>query len=187
MALAMKQVWLRNLLFLLMLLSRCQIGFAAETAAPVQKAKADLPNFHQVHPYLYRGGEPSKAGLAKLKTMGVQTVIDLRAKSEMQMNEQEAARALGMSYINLPMSNLAPTQNQVATFLNEVGKASTNQAGPVYVHCAHGSDRTGCLVGIWRVSHDNFSYDQAYKEMRKYYFGAKYVKLADAVKQRAKL
>jgi protein tyrosine/serine phosphatase len=56
---------------------------------------------------------------------------------------------------------------------------------PVFVHCAHGSDRTGCMVGIWRVSEDGYSYDQAYKEMRKYYFGPQFTNLSQAVKKRA--
>jgi hypothetical protein len=35
------------------------------------KKVEDLPNFHMVHPFLYRGGEPSKKGLQQLKEKGV--------------------------------------------------------------------------------------------------------------------
>ncbi len=40
------------------------------------------------------------------------------------------------------------------------------------------------LVGIWRVSEDGFTYDQAYKEMRRYYFGPQFKQLSGAVKAR---
>jgi protein tyrosine/serine phosphatase len=55
----------------------------------------------------------------------------------------------------------------------------------VFVHCAHGSDRTGCMVGIWRVSRDQWTYPQAYKEMRKCYFGPQFKELSHAVQIRA--
>jgi protein tyrosine/serine phosphatase len=56
----------------------------------------------------------------------------------------------------------------------------------VFLHCAHGSDRTGCMVGIWRVTRDGWDYPAAYQEMRKYYFGPKFTKLSGAVEERAK-
>lgn len=142
----------------------------------------NLPNFHQVHPFLYRGGEPTAEGLKQLSNMGVKTIIDLRGHKEKVLQEKALAKSLGMKCINLPMTDKAPTDKQVKTFISTVEKAQADQSkGPVFLHCAHGSDRTGCLVGIWRVSHDNYTYDEAYKEMRKYYFGPKYTLLSGAV------
>jgi protein tyrosine/serine phosphatase len=157
----------------------------SKLAAQVKKVE-DLPNFHEVHPYLFRGGQPTPAGLNKLKEMGIATIIDLRGSPEQVYNEQKAAHALGMKCINLPMSSQPPTKKQVATFIKEVERAASGKSnGPVFLHCAHGSDRTGCLVGIWRVTHDGMGYDDAYKEMRKYYFTPKFTKLSGAVKQYA--
>jgi len=144
----------------------------------------DLPNFHKVHPYLYRGGEPTAAGVKKLQEKGVKTLIDLRASSFRTEAEQAQASKLDMQYINLPMSSRAPTQAQLTTFTRAVEEAQKKNE-PVYVHCAHGSDRTGCLVGIWRVTHDGFSYNDAYKEMRLYYFGPQFKELSAAVRKRA--
>jgi protein tyrosine/serine phosphatase len=145
-----------------------------------------LLNFHEVHPYLYRGGAPDEASLKKLKEKGVQTIIDLRAPSEMKVPEKKLVKELGMNYINLPMASQAPTKAQLKTFDDEVEKAQKKESGPVFVHCAHGSDRTGCLVGIWRVSHEGWSYDKAYEEMHKYFFGPKFTALSGAVRQAAK-
>jgi protein tyrosine/serine phosphatase len=167
------------------------------------ETKGDLPNFHVVHDYLLRGGEPSHAGVKELHALGVKTIIDLRAPSERRFNEKKEAEELGMHYFDLPMTSAAPTTKQVTEFVQAVSQAEehgkkadpdrtkTEEAtlgkysGAVYVHCAHGSDRTGCMVGIWRVSHDHWNYQKAYDEMRQYYFGPKYTDLANAVRTRA--
>lgn len=147
----------------------------------------NLPNFHQVHPFLFRGGEPTAEGMQQLAKMGVKTIIDLRNPGEKKIPEQDIATKLGLEYISIPMGPQAPTEGQVKTFISLVEKAKDNpKQGSVFLHCAHGSDRTGCLIGIWRVSHDNYSYDEAYKEMRKYYFGPKYTLLSGAVQAAAK-
>jgi protein tyrosine phosphatase (PTP) superfamily phosphohydrolase (DUF442 family) len=143
-----------------------------------------LPNFHIVHPFLYRGGEPTEAGMAALKEKGVDTIIDLRGHPGNVAKEKALAAKLGMRSINLPMSSKAPTPAQIKTFISEVEKAEKS-GETVFVHCAHGSDRAGCMIGIWRVTHDNYSYDDAYKEMRKYYFSPKFTELSGTVKRLA--
>ena len=45
--------------------------------AQVEPRYAELPNFHQVNPQLYRGGQPKNAGLRKLKDLGVKTIVNL--------------------------------------------------------------------------------------------------------------
>jgi tyrosine-protein phosphatase SIW14 len=149
--------------------------------------KEDLPNFHEVHPYLYRGGEPTEAGLKKVQDMGVKTIIDLRGTGPVTESEKKFVEAQGMHYINLPMDSQAPSKKAVSTFLNEVEKAKDAPDGKssVFVHCQHGSDRTGCLVGVWRVSQEGWSYDDAYKEMRKYFFGPKFINLSNTVREYA--
>lgn len=156
------------------------------TPANAHKRKVieDLPNFHEVHPFLYRSGEPTRAGLSKLKEMGFKTLIDLRAPSEQKFDEKEAASELGLKYIRLVMTSAAPTKEQVDTMLAEIKKAQKDPTNEkVLVHCAHGSDRTGCMIGIWRVTQENWNYPDTYKEMRKYWFTPKFVKLSGAVKE----
>jgi protein tyrosine phosphatase (PTP) superfamily phosphohydrolase (DUF442 family) len=167
-----------------------------ESAKPVARQPEDkmsaarpketqaLPNFHKVTDYLYRGGEPSPEGMVQLQKMGVKTLIDLRAKTEAAHNEEELAKKLGMKYINMTMTAEAPTKKQVETLLATIDSAKEKNE-PVLVHCAHGSDRTGCMIGIWRVTRDNWGFDDTYKEMRKYWFGVKYDKLRNAVKERS--
>jgi protein tyrosine/serine phosphatase len=111
----------------------------------------------------------------------------LRAPSERAFDEEKEAKALGLNYIMLTMTSAPPTEKQVETMLNTIKEAKADTSkGSVLVHCAHGSDRTGCMLGIWRVTQDNWTYEDAYKEMRKYWFTPKFTRLADAVKERAK-
>ncbi|CAN5412607.1 hypothetical protein BH11CYA1_BH11CYA1_41850 [soil metagenome] len=158
-------------------------GNSVDYKTPHKKIE-DLPNFHCVHPYLYRGGEPTQKGLQQLQEKGMKTLIDLRATSPITKKEEATAHELGMKYINLPMSSKAPTEAQLSTYLEAV-RTAREKNEPVFLHCAHGSDRTGCLVGIWRVTEDGYSYPQAYTEMRKYWFGPQFKELSGAVLKRS--
>ncbi len=166
------------------------------TVTKAVKAREDLPNFHQVHPFLYRGGEPTKEGLKKIKEMGVTTIFDLRNPGEKKYDEKQSAQDLGMRYISMPMNSKAPTAKQIKRLMDEIdrakskveaeGSSTTNTTKEaVFVHCAHGSDRTGCMIGIWRVKRDGYDYDTAYQEMRKYWFTPKFTNLSGAVKTAA--
>jgi tyrosine-protein phosphatase SIW14 len=148
------------------------------------KKKEDLPNFHQVYPYLYRGGEPTAEGLKQLKDLGIKTIIDLRGSEAQVKAESDQAKKLGMESINLPMSSKPPTQQQIDTMMSKITAAEKDPSkGAVFVHCAHGSDRTGAMIGLWRVMHDKWDYDSTYKEMRKYWFTPKFTELSGTVKK----
>jgi protein tyrosine/serine phosphatase len=168
----------------LLLVALLVTGHTATAHAKQKKAQPDLPNFHQVYPFLYRGGEPSPQGVRKLHAMGIRTVIDLRAVTKKSRAERALAESLGMKYVQLPMSSEPPTKYQVDTFLAHADRARAG-GPPVFLHCQHGSDRTGSMMGIYRVTRDGWTYDQAYQEMRKYWFTPKFTKLSGAVRRYA--
>ena len=119
--------------------------------------------------------------------MGISTIIDLRNPGEKKYAEKRAAERMGMHYVSMPMNSKAPTKKMIEKFLYTVETAKENSPDKpeVFVHCAHGSDRTGCLIGVWRVTHDGWNYTKAYEEMRKYYFTPKFTNLSDTVKKYA--
>jgi tyrosine-protein phosphatase SIW14 len=139
-----------------------------------------IPNFHVVHPFLVRGGAPTPEGLAHLKRLGVRTVIDLRIAPKRVRAERQLVEGLGMRSINLPMSSEAPTPHELQTFVKTVRDPASQ---PVFLHCEHGADRTGCLVGVYRVRYDGWSFDRAYREMRRYGFTPAYHKLTATVRR----
>jgi len=155
------------------------LGAVAETAKPTYPG---LPNFHQVAPGIYRGAAPTGEGFTTLQSLGVRTIIDLRIEKTAKA-EQQSAEKSGFIWIHLPMGKEAPTQKQVDTLLATLAKATET---PVYVHCQHGADRTGCMIGIYRVQVQGWSFSQAWEEMRQYGFKPWLEELKASVRSRAK-
>lgn len=152
-------------------------------AVSIKKAPAGLPNFHTVAPGIYRGGAPTREGLKALSKMGVRTIIDLRIEKQARLTEKPMAEKMGFTWIHLPMGREAPTRRQVDTFLATLAKAPDK---PVFVHCQHGADRTGCMIGIYRVQVQKWSFARAWAEMRKYGFKTYLHELKAAVRARAR-
>ncbi len=136
------------------------------SAAPVWAASFNgLPNFHQVNDAVYRGGQPTDEGWQSLAKMGVKTVIDLRRVDEHPTTlEQQAVTAAGMRYINIPMQGIvAPPDSVIAKILSLF-----DSAGPVFVHCKRGADRTGAVIACYRISHDHWDRERALREAKSY-------------------
>ena len=132
---------------------------------------ADLPRFHQVHSYFWRGAAPSFAGLDELKKLGVRTVIDLRRSNDRIAEERKYCGLIGMNYVSLPLGDFVPSLSKQREFMFIINDAATHPAnGPVFLHCSHGSDRTGFLTALWRVQHDHWSILEAGAEMLQYGF-----------------
>ena len=153
-------------------------GADAPTAGP-----PGIPNFHTVAPGITRGAAPTLQGLQALKAMGVQTVVDLRISPRLVRREAAEAHALGFRFLNLPMGSDPPTPRQVSVFLAALDAASPQH--PVFVHCQHGADRTGCMVGIYREQ-QGWAFPRAWAEMRRYGFNPRWTLLTQAVRARAK-
>jgi tyrosine-protein phosphatase SIW14 len=120
-----------------------------------------IPNFHQVDDHIYRGGQPPTEAWRGLAALGVKIVIDLRREDEHSTAaEAQAVAALGMNYFNVPMKGVVPpADEQVAKVL-----ALLNSRKRVFVHCKHGSDRTGVVIACYRIAHDGWRRQQALGE-----------------------
>lgn len=136
-------------------------GFqAAETSTTT------LKNFGKVNDNYYRGSQPRQNEIEQLKKLGVRTIIDLRGDKVPQAAEW--VRQAGLQYINIPMkASRRATDEQTAYFLSLVNDPKN---GPVYVHCKGGRHRTGALTAIYRITHDGWTAEQAWEEMKRYDF-----------------
>lgn len=143
----------------------------------------DLPNFAVVAPGIYRGAAPTAKGLAELKKLGVAHVIDLRIERKGQDEEAAAAKRLGLERTRIRMGREAPTKAQVKEFMDIIRQAKIK---PVFIHCQHGADRTGAMVGIYRAVDCGWKFDDIWKEMRRYGFKTYLAELKDSVRQRVK-
>src|SRR5688500_13455997 len=83
-------------------------------AAGCSAGSGDLPRFHQVNKNIYRGAQPTDAGLAQLKERGVKTVLNLRVDDSLHDREAERVNTLGMKYVSVPVSRfLRPSEDEV--------------------------------------------------------------------------
>jgi len=128
-----------------------------------------IDNFGRVDASLYRGAQPEGQDYADLKALGVKTIINLTS-DDAREDEKSMTEAAGMSYFQIPMTtHTAPTAAQLSEFLRIVNDP-VNQ--PVYVHCVGGRHRTGVMTATYRMTHEGWTADQAFKEMKQYKFGA---------------
>ena len=141
---------------LLVTLVLCTMGFGG-CRAFVQPEEA-LPNFFTVSPTLYRGARPSREGFARLREMGVKTVVNLRTTQP----DRDWLAELGFNYENRPMTALTPSDEDVIWFLRI---AIDPQRTPVFVYCNLGSDRTGYMVAMYRVVVEHWDRERAIEEM----------------------
>src|SRR6266700_7683364 len=125
-----------------------------------------IRNFGKMDDRFYRGAQPDESDYKDLKALGVKTVIDLQ--DHPTSYERRDVEALGMSYVNIPMSDSSyPKPEQINAFLKLVNDPAT---GTMFVHCAGGRHRTGVMGAVYRFNVNHWTYDQAYAEMKNYDF-----------------
>jgi uncharacterized protein (TIGR01244 family) len=108
-----------------------------------------IGNFDVVDPprsHLYRGAQPTRQGIATLKSMGVRTVINLR--DDPPSWEEAAVVAAGMNYVWIPTSPLREDPGQIRNCLRILQSAEQ----PIFIHCRQGRDRTGLEVAAYRLT-----------------------------------
>lgn len=155
-----------SLVALLMVFGLSVVSFAQ--TSPSSFPGVNIRNFGQMDERYYRGAQPEMSDYQSLKNLGVKTVIDLR--NDPTDYEKGAVEALGMKYINIPMSGWkSPKDADINEFLSLMNNPET---GTVYVHCKAGIHRTGITAAIYRFTKYGWDYDKAYQEMKNYEFSA---------------
>ena len=140
--------------------------WSSSTARMSEVAGVSIENFAKVDEHYYRGSQPDQEQFAELKRLGIKTVIDLRG--DYKKAEESWVRDLGMNFFRIPLkTRVAATEEQTNYFLGLVNDPAN---WPVYVHCKGGRHRTGAMTGIYRITHDGWTADQVWEEMKKYDF-----------------
>lgn len=136
-------------------------SFAAQhTMGQHLKAKG-IPNFGQVTPTLYRGGQPSAEGFEKLAHMGIDIVVDTgRSK-----RDETLIKNLGMAYISLPWYCPFPRDEVFERFIKITRE---NPGKKIFVHCRLGDDRTGMMIAAYRMGQQGWTAKEAMQEMHEF-------------------
>ena len=127
-----------------------------------------IHNAGKISEFLFRGAQPREEGFSELKKLGVTTIVDLRGENRREIDwERSKTTALGMRFVNIPVSGWSPpTNQQVVQFLSLFRDTAKSK---VFVHCRFGDDRTGVFVATYRIAFEKWSSEQAIGEM--YFFG----------------
>ncbi len=122
-----------------------------------------LTNLYRVTEALYRGAQPGPEGFAELHRMGIRTVVNLRSFHSDRDDFEKAGLAPGaFRYVHIRMKTWHAEDEDVARFLRVVTDPAN---APVFVHCEHGSDRTGVAVAAYRIVVQRWPKEEAIREM----------------------
>ena len=119
---------------------------------------------------LYRSRQPLEAQLRNnTGPANIRRIVNLRPASEDRppgvfAMQVRVCGELGIEMVNLPITEILPTMEQVATFLQTVRQPD----GATLVHCEHGRNRTSVMVAAYRIVDQNWTVDRAMDEMLQY-------------------
>jgi protein tyrosine phosphatase (PTP) superfamily phosphohydrolase (DUF442 family) len=137
-----------------------KVGSAKITDNVIDK---NLPRLHSVDPGIWRGGQPTHAGIDALKERGIKTIINFRTDPLAVEEETAYAKKIGINEVKIPIrGERGPQNDQLDKFFALV---RDDNAKPIFMHCDGGRDRTGLMVALYRKEIDQWPVQKAYKEM----------------------
>jgi tyrosine-protein phosphatase SIW14 len=145
--------------------SRTQQAASGEHAPAKKLTLHGVKNVGEITPLLYRGAQPSRKGFEELAGMGIAIVVDARLSG--QDAERKTVTALGMQYVSIPWHCMFPRDKPIAQFL---ALLRDNPKKKVFVHCRYGDDRTGMMIAAYRMAVENWTAEDAWKELQKFGF-----------------
>lgn len=136
----------------------------SQTVSPIR-----IENFYQVDRAVFRGARPDQQGIQDLKRIGIKAILSLEEyilASDQLMNEQQWSEQNGMSFLRVPMNGVLQPQIEDVRAALELVLDASNQ--PIFVHCLHGSDRTGIVIAAYHIKHDGWTVEQATTDMQNF-------------------
>lgn len=153
--------WLFSSLFLCIVIVGC---------SPTKYTQG-VPNLVQVHDGLWRSGQPTTNDQWKyLYSLGIRHDVKLNFEGE---GSDDGAALAGMvvhTFSIQPEGDKDIFDNITNTFVKpdamNVAEAESiiSAGGGVLIHCTHGQDRTGLIIGIRRLS-EGWTKEQSWNEM----------------------
>ncbi len=138
-------------------------AFFAAAALLARTGSNDIDRFGWVTDRVATGGQPTLPQIASLAHEGFHAIVNLREPSEYDAAAEEAAaKAKGLTYINIPVNKDVPRPEQADAFLAAL---KDTRIYPVFIHCAS-ANRVGAFWMIRRVLVDKWDLEDAEKEAK---------------------
>src|SRR3972149_10152815 len=129
-------------------------------AAPQDPLAEEIPNYTRPDHEIAFAGQPPEEVFAKLKEGGFHTILSLRHAEEISFDEKKAVEDLGMTFVNIPITNSTITDDKVEQFSRVV---SDPENKPLLIHCGAAS-RVGGMWYIYRALFDKAPEEQSLEE-----------------------
>jgi protein tyrosine phosphatase (PTP) superfamily phosphohydrolase (DUF442 family) len=151
------------------------------TTQPVRLERAGLKQLVRLRDRLYCGGEPDpQTGLPSLAALGVKTIVSVDGAPP----SVEAAAALGLRYVHLPISYRDVPPDRLAQLL----AVYEQLPGPIYVHCHRGLHRgPAAAVALCRAVDSSLTADAGSQLIKALGTSPKYPGLYAAVERDTKV
>ncbi|HEY0231440.1 MAG TPA: tyrosine-protein phosphatase [Dokdonella sp.] len=133
---------------------------------PVWASTVDASrNLYRITDTLYRSERLTPADVARLRQLGVRTVINLRAFH----SGTDVLAGSGIRQVRIPILTWKVDDAQMTRALRELHAAQAE--GPTLLHCQHGADRTGLVAAMYRMAYQGWSKQQALEELQQGGYG----------------
>jgi uncharacterized protein (TIGR01244 family) len=132
--------------------------------APQDSKFAAIYNYRGVDARLATSGQPTEAQLASIAADGFEVIINLGLHDDPRYalaDEAATVRALGMTYVHIPVQFGAPTEREASAFFDEMDRHGDRK---VWAHCA-ANMRVSAFLGLYRVVRQGWSEAEAFELM----------------------
>ena len=123
-------------------------------------------NFYQVSQDVFRSEQPNAELAQTLKSEKIDTIINLRARNE----DAIVLKDQNFNLVHIPIYTWAINRSDLLKAMKAIQIAKQNNH-KILVHCYHGSDRTGATIAMYRIIFENWSINDAVKEMKEGGYG----------------
>ncbi|MDX2289442.1 MAG: sulfur transferase domain-containing protein [Hyphomicrobiaceae bacterium] len=121
-------------------------------------------NKHRLSAEAWRSAQPGPGQLARIKALGVRTIVNLRGERECGSfwNEERACRELGLNLVNYTVrSRAAPSREEIRGAAALFGSLEY----PILMHCKSGADRAGLMSVLYRHFREGVPIAEAKSEL----------------------
>ena len=129
-----------------------------------QSTLAEIYNYRAADELVGTSGQPSVAQLASIAKAGYQTVINLAWHDdtrEASLDEADAVRSLGMTYVHVPVRFAAPTEADLLAFFAAMEAHGQEK---LWVHCS-ANVRVSAFLGLYRAIRQGWELERAFELM----------------------